>query len=169
MGEEELRIHISSTLEGEKVDLTISELGALLTGLHRSFNKLINSRYYDSPEFSRYFPIVEEPGFVQLRIRSVQTGSIDIHGILEALRPALEHGMNVADAVLGAAIYDAVNGKILIRDFKRAVQRVARGSPGKEIKVRMYSSKGAITGFLARIGHDGKVREVRVIPSDDVQ
>ena len=71
MEEVSFQIRIRATEEGDSKNMTIAELGVLLTGINRAINKASASG-----KASGYFPLSQEPVGIRSEITSVENGSI---------------------------------------------------------------------------------------------
>lgn len=174
MSDQQITIKISSAFEGEPVDLTIAELGVLLTAVNRSLNKLVVA-YPDalrkSTEFS-YDRINQEPPFVELKVSSIRKGCIEIQAIADALTAI---GLDPASAkavilnILAVAICDPEKVGILTGDFTRGVKRNAQASVGKVITIAIAIKK-KVAQLKAKVDANGKVKvETQIPPPDDTQ
>ena len=155
-------------------DLTVAELGALMTGLSRSLNKLYvhvappAAQPSGTSRDARYY----EPVVVKLTISALRKGSVTLDG---AIRVLSDHGaiIDVAKTIglniLASALYDQYGKRILLYDFRRAVKRVSKGALGKTFELGIRFCDRAVS-LRASVSKEGKVQSGSDhFPEDDVQ
>lgn len=174
MSDELITIKISSALEGEAVDLTVAELGVLLTAVNRSMNKLViaDPDALRKPTALSYDRINQEPPFVELKISSIRKGSIELQAIADSLTAIGLDPASAKSVILGIltnAIFDPERAKTLTGEFTRAVKRVAQASAGKVITVAI-TIKHKVVQITAKVDEIGNVKvETQLPPPEDTQ
>lgn len=174
MNDELITIKISSAVKGVAADLTVAELGVLLTAVNRSLNKLViaDPNALRKPTALPYDRINQEPPFVELKVSSIRKGCIELQAIADALTAI---GLDPASAkavilsILANAIFDPEKAKTIASDVARGVKRIAQASAGKVITVAI-TIKGKAVQLTAKVDANGKVKvETQVPPPDDTQ
>ena len=157
----QIRVVVESYRQGEKIPVTVGELGQALTVSNRILNRL---SYPDQERFPQYDASRQEPAFVELEITEIRQGSV----VLDALVQAANHPFvqNVAGSIVGAVIYE--HGMPIIRSTSSSLRRLAHTASGKTLVISVRIGNAAfriITEY--RDGHSSQ--QVERIPPDDVQ
>ncbi len=174
MQDDEITVRFAAHDKSGKSDLTAAELGALMTGLSRSLNKL----YLESPQLADRLQeksrraMSYEPTAIGLKIVSLRAGSVTLNASVAILSDGgviREVAKELVLGVLTHAIYERFGRKILLYDFGRAVKRVSRGAYGKTFDLALRFANKPIS-LHATVSQQGKV-ELRAEqePWDDVQ
>lgn len=165
MTTEGIRIKIASTINDEETDLSVAELGVLLTSINRCFNQIpIEGYETGGASAAHHFDRINfEPALVELKISSIKNGCVE----LEVLAKALEHVNKLPEpqrtlilGALGSGAWDV--SKIFGKHFARAAKRIAIASAGKVITVAI-TAKNKTSKFIAMIDERRNV----IIKSDD--
>lgn len=113
------QIRIRATEEGEPKNLTIAELGVLLTGINRAINKASTSG-----RAAGYSPLSQEPIKIRSEITSVENGSI-LFSVVTSVSDFVRENViqtTFLAGILGNAAWDFT--KILSKEIRRALNRV---------------------------------------------
>lgn len=124
------QIRIRATAEGKSRNLTVAELGVLLTGINRALNKSAGAAL-----MPRYSPQSQEPLLVRSEILGVENGSV-LLSIVSAISDFTQQNVLQATflaGIFGNAAWDF--SKVLSKDIVHALRRI--GNEVKEEKVRV--------------------------------
>jgi hypothetical protein len=171
---DDIEVRVSVLRNELASDLTVAELGVMLTALNRTLNKLA----LDSPELREwlpelyYSPIQNEPVFIQLSVTSVRSGSVELQVAIDFLsRIGLDHdtAKTLLIGILANALFDPHRATKIVYDFLRGIKRVSRGALGKTIEM-VITIKNAAIRLRAHVSEGGDVEvNVHRSPPDDIQ
>jgi hypothetical protein len=112
------QIRISATAGSQSKNLTVAELGVLLTGINRALNKAAGvTREY-------YSPLHYEPVEIQSEITSVENGSV-LLSVVSAVSEFAQQNVLQASflaGIFGNAVWDF--SKLLSKETARALRRI---------------------------------------------
>lgn len=159
MTNEVIKIKIASTINGEEIDLSVAELGALLTAINRCFNQLpLEGVDAEVTSIHRGFDRFNfEPALVELKISSISRGCVELEIItkaLDILNGLPEPQRTLILGALGSGAWDI--SKIFTKHFARATKRIALASSGKVISVAI-TSKHKTFKFIANFGKERNI------------
>lgn len=143
MEEVSFQIRIRATEEGDSKNMTIAELGVLLTGINRAINKASASG-----KASGYFPLSQEPVGIRSEITSVENGSI-LFTVVTSVSDFMKENVMQATflaGILGNAAWDFT--KILGEEIRRALNRV--GTEVAQVHERIEPVLDLNKGAVAR-------------------
>lgn len=136
------QIRIRATEEGEPKNLTIAELGVLLTGINRAINKASTSG-----RAAGYSPLSQEPIKIRSEITSVENGSI-LFSVVTSVSDFVRENViqtTFLAGILGNAAWDFT--KILSKEIRRALNRV--GNEAAQVTERIEPVLGLNQGTVS--------------------
>lgn len=137
------QIRIRATEEGEPKNLTIAELGVLLTGI-KPRNKIKAST---SGRAAGYSPLSQEPIKIRSEITSVENGSI-LFSVVTSVSDFVRENViqtTFLAGILGNAAWDFT--KILSKEIRRALNRV--GNEAAQVTERIEPVLGLNQGTVS--------------------
>lgn len=169
-----LHVHITASRDGRRDEIIASELGVLLTALNRTLNKIAlhSADFRGAAERFGSDSVNYEPSFIRLQLRSIRKGSVDLQIVVDffsliGLDPVT--AKSILLSLIANAIWNPDQTKTFVYDFRRAVNRIARGAVGKTIEMTIKLEEASIR-LQATIEHQHDVRiDVKRQPPDDTQ
>ena len=157
-----LIIRFDSRYENQPTDLTVAEVGVLLTAVNRSINAIVASsnELKIAPEYFARATTFHEPDLVQLTIRDAKHGSFEVQAAIDLLNAiGLDHdtAKNILLGIVASALWDQEKTKRIARDFQRAIARIARGAKRKTIRLTI-SVRNRFKSLSATVDESGRVQ-----------
>lgn len=140
------QIRISAMVEGESKNLTVAELGVLLTGINRALNRAAGADLTPRQGFS---PQSHEPLWVQSEVIRIENGSV-LLSIVSSVSDFMQENVFKAAflaGILGNAAWDF--SKVLNKEIGRALRRI-----GSKVVKERPESRPKIEPFFEHSNED---------------